>query len=162
MAGKYLPPGTSIRTGENGYADAVLGIAVDMPQAKWAPERISLAPDAPVRGMITYKPTAEQNVVRLMPDTLLKIDKLTTTDTGADTKLDWQVTSMRACMHQMMWSARDPMNVGAPRNGKRDSANHISPLAWRGVRVPCRCSHWLCSPGATLGPWPPRQPSARR
>ncbi len=35
VAGKYLPPGSQIRTGETGVADVVLGKAMEMPQAKW-------------------------------------------------------------------------------------------------------------------------------
>ncbi len=41
--------------------------------------------------MITYKPAAEQNVVRVMADSSLTIDKLTTTDTGADTVSDTEL-----------------------------------------------------------------------
>ncbi|MEI7808962.1 MAG: FecR domain-containing protein [Verrucomicrobiota bacterium] len=91
VAGKYLPPGAQIRTGETGVADVVLGKAIELPQAKWQPERISLAPDSPVRGMVSYKPSAEQNVVRLTPNTTLGIDKLTITDTGADTVSDTEL-----------------------------------------------------------------------
>ena len=68
VAGKYLPPGSSVRTGVDGVVDLVLGKAIELPQAKWAPERISEAVDAPVRGLMTYKPSAEQNVVRVMSD----------------------------------------------------------------------------------------------
>ena len=91
VPGKYLPPGSSIHTGDNGTADIILGKSLELPQAKWAPERIGQAPDAPVRGMITYKPSAEQNMVRLIPDTTLSIDRLTTTDTGADTVSDTEL-----------------------------------------------------------------------
>jgi hypothetical protein len=90
VAGKYLRPGSLIRTGDNGVADVVLGKAVELPQAV-TPEHISLAPDAPVRGMVTYKPAAEQNVVRLTPNTTLGIDQLTVTDTGADTVSDTEL-----------------------------------------------------------------------
>ena len=91
VPGKYLPPGSSIHTGDNGTADIILGKSLELPQAKWVPERIGQAPDAPVRGMITYKPSAEQNMVRLIPDTTLSIDRLTTTDTGADTVSDTEL-----------------------------------------------------------------------
>lgn len=84
LAGKYLPVGAVIRTGHNGVVDVVLGKAVEMPQAAWQPDRISLAPDSPVRGMVSYKPSAEQNVVRLTPETTLGINKLMVTDTGLD------------------------------------------------------------------------------
>ena len=78
VPGKFLEKGAIIITGDDGEVDVVLAKAIDLPQAKWVPERISLAVDSPVRGMITYKPSAEQNVVRLMPNTILVIDKLTT------------------------------------------------------------------------------------
>lgn len=95
VAGKILPPGASIRTGESAVVDAVvdivLGKAVDLPQAGWIPSRVSPAPDAAVRGFITYQPAAEQNVVRMMAGSLLVIDKLTTTSTGADTVSDTEL-----------------------------------------------------------------------
>ena len=91
VPGKYLPAGASIHTGYNGTVDMILGKAIELPQAKWAPERISQAPDSAVRGMVTYKPSAEQNMIRLIPNTTLSIDKLTTTDTGADTVNDTEL-----------------------------------------------------------------------
>ncbi len=91
VAGKYLPPGAIVFTKDNGVADLVLGKFVDLPQAKWAPERISLAPDAQVRGFVTYKPTADQNAIRLTPNSTLAIDKLTIVDTGSDTVSDTEL-----------------------------------------------------------------------
>jgi hypothetical protein len=91
VPGKNLAAGSQIRTSDNGVVDVILGKAIDLPQAKWAPERISLARDQQVRGMITYTPSAEQNVVRLTPNTTLAIDKLNTTDTGADTVSDTEL-----------------------------------------------------------------------
>jgi hypothetical protein len=91
LAGKTLPAGAIIRTTDNATVDAVLGKSVQFPQADWVPDRISLAPDSPVRGMIGYKPSAEQNAVRVTPNTTLGIDKLTTTDTGADTVSDTEL-----------------------------------------------------------------------
>jgi len=44
-----------------GVVDVVLGKEVVLPQAVHSPDRISFAPDAPVRGMINYKPSAQQN-----------------------------------------------------------------------------------------------------
>ena len=56
-----------------------------MPQADPLPDRVSLASDSDVRGYVSYKPSAEQNAVRLTSDTMLAIDKLTVSDTGVDT-----------------------------------------------------------------------------
>ncbi|HEY5043736.1 MAG TPA: FecR domain-containing protein [Verrucomicrobiae bacterium] len=91
VAGKYLPPGSVVYTHDNAVADLVLGKAVQLPQAKWMPDRISLAPDSPVRGYVTYKPSAQQNAVRLTPNTTLAIDKLTIVDTGSDSVSDTEL-----------------------------------------------------------------------
>jgi hypothetical protein len=95
VAGKILPEGAIIRTGHNGIVDAVLGKDINLPhnaqQTAPAPSFPGFAPDAPVRGLISYKPSAEQNVVRLTPDTTLGINKLTVTDTGADTVSDTEL-----------------------------------------------------------------------
>jgi hypothetical protein len=99
VSGKYLPPGASIRTGDNGVVDVVLGIAVDFPQAETTPSRIGMAPDSPVRGMMSYKPTAEQNAIRLTENSLLTIDKLTTTDTGADTVSDTELDLKQGALY---------------------------------------------------------------
>jgi FecR protein len=105
LPGKYLNQGAWIHTGDDGVVDVVLGKAIDLPQAKWVPERISLSVDSPVRGMITYKPSAEQNVVRLMENTTLAIDKLTTTssyaDTVSDTELDLKKGSIYASVKKL-------------------------------------------------------------
>ena len=91
QAGKYLPVGATIRTGHNGVVDVVLGKDIQLPQSASQPDRISFAADAPVRGMVNYKPSAEQNVIRVTPNSLIAIDKLTVVDTGADTVSDTEL-----------------------------------------------------------------------
>ncbi len=91
VAGRFLPPGSIVFTHDNGVADLVLGKAIDLPQAKWSPERISLAHDSHVRGLVTYRPSADQNAIRLTPNSTLAIDKLTIVDTGADTVSDTEL-----------------------------------------------------------------------
>jgi hypothetical protein len=91
QAGKRLPAGSTVRTGHDGIVDIVLGKEIDLPQAAWQPSRISYAPDAPVRGLINYKPSAVQNMIRVTPETTIAIDKLTITDTGADTVSDTEL-----------------------------------------------------------------------
>jgi hypothetical protein len=86
-----LDPGATIYTGVDGEADVILGKAIQMPQAEWVPQRISLAVDAPVRGLVSYQPSVDQNVVRLMPNSALAIDKLTTISAGADTVSDTEL-----------------------------------------------------------------------
>jgi len=91
VAGKYLPPGSQINTKQDGVVDVVLGKAVEMPLGKGQPNRISLASDSPVRGWISYKPSAEQNTIRLTPNTTLGLDKITISDTGVDAVSDTEL-----------------------------------------------------------------------
>ena len=91
VAGKVLPPGSTIRTLFNGHADVVLGREIQFPQAKPNPERIGQASDGQVTGFIDYRPSVEQNAIRLVPDTTVSIDKLFITDTGADSVSDTEL-----------------------------------------------------------------------
>lgn len=90
-AGKILRPGSAIKTEPDAMVDVVLGKSIKMPQAKLLPDRISLAPDSPVRGMVGYTPSVEQNVIRLSGETTVKIDTLTISDTGVDTVSDTEL-----------------------------------------------------------------------
>jgi FecR protein len=89
--GKTLTAGAVVQTAHNGMVDMVLGKQIQMPQAHTFPDRISYAPDPLVRGLIDYKPAAEQNMIRLTEDTTLAIDKLTISDTGVDTVSDTEL-----------------------------------------------------------------------
>jgi hypothetical protein len=91
VAGKFLEAGSTIYTSDDAVVDVILGKALQMPQASWTPKRVSLAADSPVRGLVTYTPSAEQNMVRIMPQSALGIDKLTTTSSGADTVSDTEL-----------------------------------------------------------------------
>ena len=91
VAGKVLMAGSSIKTGPDATVDMVLGKNIEMPQARVAPDRVAPAADAPVRGLVTFTPAAEQNTVRMNGDTTLKIDKLTISDTGVDTVSDTEL-----------------------------------------------------------------------
>lgn len=91
LPGQFLEAGAGIYTGEDGVVDVILGKALQMPQAAWSPDRISYAVDAPVRGMISYQPTVEQNVVRVLSGSTLVIDKITTVSAGVDTVSDTEL-----------------------------------------------------------------------
>ena len=95
VAGKILPEGVTIRTGHNGVVDVVLGKDVSLPhaapQVNGLPSHPSSANDEPVRGLTASAPAAEQNVIRVTPDTTIGINKLTTVDTGADTVSDTEL-----------------------------------------------------------------------
>jgi len=91
VVGKMLGAGAVIQTAHAATVDFVLGKSIEMPQAAPWPDRIGLAPDSNVRGMVDYKPAVEQNMVRLTGDTTLAIDKLTISDTGLDTVSDTEL-----------------------------------------------------------------------
>lgn len=126
LAGKVLPAGSTIQSCDNGTVDVVLGKAVEFPQSKLQPDRISPAADAPVRGLVGSKPSIDQNVVRLTHDTTLGIDKLTTTDTGADTVgdtvLDLQQGKIFASVKKLSaaseYSVKFPNGVAGVRGTK--------------------------------------------
>ncbi len=71
--------------------DVILGKKILMPQADPLPDRVSLAADSDVRGFVSYKPSVEQNAIRMTSDTVLAIDKLTVSDTGVDTVSDTEL-----------------------------------------------------------------------
>lgn len=91
VPGKMIQAGSTIRTGPGSMVDVVLGKQIQMPQAQGFPDAIGPAPDSLVRGTIDYKPSVEQNVVRLSGGTTLKIDKLTVSDTGVDAVSDTEL-----------------------------------------------------------------------
>ena len=150
VAGKFLSEGAWIRTGEDGVVDVVLARLIDLPQAKWSPERISLSVDSPVRGMISYKPTAEQNIVRLMENTTLAIDKLTDPsrygDTVSDTELDLKKGSLYASVKRIkdptvQYLIKTPTGVAGVRGTQlyvalNDADGTIKQFAVYGVQDP--------------------------
>lgn len=96
VAGKILPVGATIHTDYNGVVDIVLGKDINLPdtsvQGRWNPGNPSADSDAAkIINMASFRPTAEQNVIRVTPDSMLSLDKLTVTDTGADTVSDTEL-----------------------------------------------------------------------
>lgn len=91
-AGEMLTAGMTIKTEPDAMVDLALGESADiMPQAVSVPQAISPAADSPVRGLASYKPSVEQNIVRLSGNTTLKIDTLTVSATGVDTVSDTEL-----------------------------------------------------------------------
>ena len=89
QVGKILGSGAIIQSAANSSVDIVLsGDPVAMPQAVSAPDAIVPAADPNVRGLVSYKPMVEQNVIRMWGNTVLAVDKLTQYDTGVDTVSD--------------------------------------------------------------------------
>jgi hypothetical protein len=95
VIGKILRAGTVIETAVASSCDLVVsGSPVTFPEDTSAPQSLSMlsaAPDPLVRGYESYKPMAQQNVIRVSADSMLAIDKLTTFDTGVDTVGDTEL-----------------------------------------------------------------------
>ncbi len=92
VVGKVLGTGAIIQSAVNSTVDVVLsGNPIAMPQASSTPQTISLAADPNVRGLVSYKPMVQQNVIRLFGNTVLAVDKLTQSDTGVDTISDTEL-----------------------------------------------------------------------
>lgn len=85
--GMVLKPGTIVQTSteKDSYVDLVLGDGT-APLPRVASYTPSIATSTQ-----SYQPAASQNVVRLMSNTALGIDKLTIQQTGADTVTDTQL-----------------------------------------------------------------------
>lgn len=92
VVGKILRAGAIIQSAANSKVDLVLsGNPIAMPQAVPTPTKLSLAADPNVRGFVAYKPSAQQNVIRMFGNSVLAVDKLTVTDTGVDTVGDTEL-----------------------------------------------------------------------
>ncbi len=149
VAGKILQAGATIKTEPNGLVDVVLGKQIDMPQASPVPDKISLAPDAPVRGMVDFKPSTEQNVIRLSGSTTLKIDTLTVSDTGvdtvSDTELDLQSGRIFASVKKLSTESKYFIKTPTGIAGVRGTLFGLGSDNWCGV---VKNSVWLSYTGA--------------
>jgi hypothetical protein len=90
MIGQALGPGNVIQTATNSKVDMVLGGKI-ADRLVPVPDKVAPAVDAKVRGWISYKAVAEQNVIRMESDTVLAIDKLLISNTGVDTVGDTEL-----------------------------------------------------------------------
>jgi len=90
VVGKVLGPGNVIQSAIDSKVDLVLGDRVTARVAS-NPDQVGYAPDANVRGLISYKAQAAQNVIRMMGDTVLAIDKLSVANTGVDSASDTEL-----------------------------------------------------------------------
>jgi hypothetical protein len=76
--GAVLGSGAVVQTALDSFVDIVFG-------------EEEVAPPQPTVGEMLYQPAVEQNVVRVFEDSVLAIDKLTFTPTGADTVTETQL-----------------------------------------------------------------------
>lgn len=92
VVGQTLGVGAVIQTAANSKVDLVLGrkIATHIDNTT---THAAFAPgaDSKVRGLVAYRAVAEQNVVRMYPDTVLAVDKLLASDTGVDAVSDTEL-----------------------------------------------------------------------
>ena len=102
--GDVIRQGTVIQTAGNSRVDLLLGAAA----------AVTVRPV--VSDIITYQPTAEQNIVRMWDNTLMGIDKLTEVQTGADvvneTQLDLKAGHISGSVKKM--SAASKYEVKLP------------------------------------------------
>ena len=91
VAGKILAAGAVMQSGHGATVDIILGKRIVMAQASASPDQVAPAVDENVRGYVSYRPSAEQNAVRMTGDTVLAIDKLTVSDTGLDSVSDTEL-----------------------------------------------------------------------
>ncbi len=88
--GSVVKPGTLIQTSaeKGAYLDLVLGDG-DAPMPR------PVAAAAAASDSRSYTPNVEQNIVRLFENTILQVDKLSSTETGANTVSDTELDLQR-------------------------------------------------------------------
>lgn len=120
VAGKILHDKAVVETAAGSYCDLVIsGTPVPFDQSTpqlISSSQIALAPDPQIRGYVAAQPMAQQNVIRMSPDTMLAIDRLTVIDTGADTvsttELDLRAGKIFASVKKM--SANSQFTIKIP------------------------------------------------
>ena len=118
--GDIVKPGAVIQTAAGSRVDLVLGDgAAPVAQATTAPSMAS-----------SYAPSSEQNIVRLWENTLLGIDKLTETQTGADvvteTQLDLKAGHIFGMVKKMSAASKYEVKIPNGVAGIRGTVYDIS------------------------------------
>jgi hypothetical protein len=90
VVGKILGPGNVVQTAPDSKVDLVLGDRI-FARVSITPDKVAPAADSNVRGLVSYKAEAAQNVIRMQGDTVLAIDKLSASNMGADTVTDTEL-----------------------------------------------------------------------
>jgi hypothetical protein len=91
--GAMLKPGTVIQTAADSYVDVVLNDREAAATGLASPDAASSASatSATTEDMAQYQPKARQDAIRVFENSVLGIDKLTVTETGADTVTETQL-----------------------------------------------------------------------
>ena len=118
--GDVLRSGAVIQTAANSRVDLSMGEGSPVPVSSVAPPS----------EMASYQPTAEQNVVRIWENTLLGIDKLTSTHTGADvvteTMLDLKAGRITGSVKKMSTASKYEVKLPNGVAGIRGTVYDIS------------------------------------
>jgi hypothetical protein len=117
--GDVVKPGAVIQTAADSRVDFVLGDG-SAPAAR----------PSPPSDMLSYSPTAEQNVVRMWENTLLGVDKLIETKTGADvvteTQLDLKAGHILGTVKKMSSASKYEVKIPNGVAGVRGTVYDIS------------------------------------
>jgi hypothetical protein len=117
--GDIVKPGAVIQTAADSRVDLALGDG-SAPVAQSAPSSMSAS----------YAPSSEQNIVRLWENTLLGIDKLTETQTGADvvteTQLDLKAGHIFGTVKKMSAASKYEVKIPNGVAGVRGTVYDIS------------------------------------
>lgn len=117
-AGDVVKPGTAIQTAVNSHVDLVLGEG-SVPSARPTPSE-----------GINFVPNADQNIVGLWENTLLSIDRLTSTQTGAgevtETQLNLKAGHIFGMVKKMSAGSRYEVTIPIGVAGIRGAVYDIS------------------------------------
>jgi hypothetical protein len=89
VVGKVLGPGNVIKTAADSRVQIIIGDTINTVIA--GDPKVALAPDNAVRGLMSSKVIAAQNVISMGSDTVLAIDKLSVANTGVDAASDTEL-----------------------------------------------------------------------
>jgi hypothetical protein len=121
--GDVIKQGTVIQTAGNSRVDVGLGEAA-------AVGGTAAAGAAAASSAVSYQPTAEQNIVRIWENTLIAVDKLTETKTGADvvteTQLDLKAGHITGSVKKMSAASKYEVKIPNGVAGIRGTVYDIS------------------------------------
>lgn len=116
--GTIIKSGYIVQTAASSYVDVVLG------DAGHVPSRVVVGPS------ISYQPKVDQDVVRVLEDSMLAFDKLTLMKTGADevteTQLDLQAGTILGTVKKMAAASRYEIKLPNGVAGVRGTVYTIS------------------------------------
>jgi hypothetical protein len=116
--GTIIKAGYTVQTAASSYVDIVLG------ENKQIPSQVAVGPT------VSYRAKVEQDVVRVLDDTILTFDKLTLLKTGADevteTQLDLQAGTIFGMVKKMSAASRYEIKLPNGVAGVRGTTYTIS------------------------------------